>query len=115
MMASSHRVAGLLAGAALAAAPVAALAAGKAPAHQTYVVTLQQLAFGPLPAHARVGDVIQWVNNDLFLHSATAKDRSFDVELKPKARVNMPLTKAGTFDFICRYHPGMKGRLVVSR
>ncbi len=105
-----RRACGLFAGAALAAAPVSVLAA-----HKTYVVTLQQLAFGPLPAHARVGDAIQWVNNDLFLHSATAKDKSFDVELKPRARVTLPLPKAGSFDFICRYHPGMKGRLVVSR
>jgi plastocyanin len=102
--------AGLLAGAALAAVPVSVAAGPK-----TFVVTIRELMFGPAPAHARVGDVIQWANADLFLHSATAKDRSFDVELKPGARVAMPLKKAGTFDFICRYHPGMKGRLVVSR
>lgn len=104
------RILGPLAGAALAAVPASSLAAGR-----TYAVTLHDLAFGPTPAHARVGDVIQWANNDLFQHSATAKDRSFDVELKPGARVAMPLKKAGTFDFICRYHPGMKGRLVVGR
>jgi plastocyanin len=106
---------GPLAGAALVAAPAALSAAAKAPGPKTYPVVIQQLAFGPLPAHARVGDVIQWANKDIFLHSATAKDKSFDVTLKPGAQVAMPLKTAGTFDFICRYHPGMKGRLVVSR
>ncbi|MFL5296974.1 MAG: cupredoxin domain-containing protein [Phenylobacterium sp.] len=100
-------LAGLL-GAALAVAPLPVLAAG-----HVYPVVIRQMAFAPPPAHLRVGDVIEWANDDIFLHSATAKDHSFDVTLKPKARVRMPLTKAGTFDFICRYHPGMKGRLVV--
>jgi plastocyanin len=99
---------GLLAGAALLAVPALSQAAGK-----TYPVTLQQMAFGPTPAHLRVGDTVEWVNNDIFLHSATAKDKSFDVTLKPKAHVTMALSRAGTFDFSCRYHPGMKGRLVV--
>jgi plastocyanin len=106
-----HRwIAPLAGAAALVAVPVPVAAAGK-----TFPVVLQQLAFGPTPARLKVGDVIEWVNNDIFVHSATARDKSFDVELKPKARVRMTLSKPGTFDFICRYHPGMKGRLVVAR
>lgn len=105
----SRRAAVLLVGAAL----VAASACSPTSTQKTYVVTLKDLMFGPLPAEAHVGDTIQWVNDDLFLHSATAQDKSFDVDIKPGTKVAMPLTKAGTFDFICKYHPGMKGRLVV--
>ena len=105
------RIAGLLAGAALAAAPACSPSATP----KTYPVVLHDLMFGPTPAQARVGDTIEWDNTDLFLHSATASDGSFDVELKPGAKIAMPLKRAGTFDFICRYHPGMKGRLVVGR
>jgi plastocyanin len=101
----------VLAGAALAAVPVAA--APTKPA--VYTVTLQQMKFGPLPAHLRVGDAIEWVNSDIFIHSATARDGSFDVELKPRAHVRIVLTKAGTIPFACRYHPGMTGTLVVTR
>jgi plastocyanin len=97
-----------LAGAAIAAAP--ALAAPK-----VYTVTIHDMAFGALPAGLRVGDVIEWVNNDIFVHSATARDKSFDVELKPKARVRMTLKRAGTTAFYCRYHPGMTGKLVVGK
>jgi plastocyanin len=96
-----------LAGAALVAVPASA-------APKIHVVTLQQMAFGPLPPGLRVGDTIEWVNNDIFVHSATAKDKSFDVELKPTARVRMMLKKAGRFAFYCRYHPGMTGTLVVA-
>jgi len=103
-----------LAGAALAAAPVVTLAAtARAPA--VHVVTIQRMAFGPAPAGLRVGDTIEWVNNDIFLHSATAKDRNFDVELKPKTHVRVVLTRPGTIPFSCRYHPGMTGALVVAK
>ena len=97
-----------LAGAALSAVPASA-------APRVYTVTIQQMTFGPTPAGLRVGDVVEWVNNDIFVHSATARDKSFDVELKPKARVRMTLKQAGTLAFFCRYHPGMTGRLVVVR
>lgn len=73
------------------------------------------MAFGPVPEGLRVGDTLEWVNNDIFLHSATSKDKGFDLELKPKAHVRMVLTKAGTFAFFCRYHPSMMGRLVVAK
>jgi plastocyanin len=95
-----------LAGAAFVAVPVSA-------APKVYTITIQQMAFGPVPAGLRIGDTLEWVNNDIFLHSATAKDKSFDLELKPKAHMRMVLKTAGTFAFFCRYHPGMMGRLVV--
>ena len=98
---------------ALAGAVFVAVPASAAP--KVYTVTLQQLGFGPVPPGLRVGDTIEWVNNDILLHSATAKDNSFDVELKPKAHVRMVLKKAGTFAFFCRYHPGMTGTLVVAK
>jgi plastocyanin len=98
---------------ALAVAALVAVPATAAP--QVYTITLQQMAFGAVPSGLRVGDSIEWVNNDIFLHSATAKDKSFDLELKPKAHVRMVLKKAGTIPFFCRYHPGMTGRLVVAK
>ena len=101
----------LLAGVALVAVPVSALAKSSAPV--IYTVTLRQMKFGPLPATIHVGDTIEWANNDIFVHSATARDKSFDVELKPKAHVRTTFRHAGTFAFACRYHPGMAGTLVV--
>ena len=96
---------------ALAGAAIAAVPASAAP--KVYTVTIQQMAFGALPAGLRVGDVIEWVNNDIFVHSATARDKSFDLELKPKARARLILKQAGTVAFYCRYHPGMTGKLVI--
>ena len=113
-MTSPHLWRVLLAGAALAAAPASGLAAKEGPATAVYTVTLAQMTFGPAPKSIRVGDTIEWVNDDIFVHSATAADRSFDVELKPKAHLWTTFHKAGTYPFACRYHPGMKGTLVVT-
>ena len=109
--ASSHGLMVTLVGLALAAAPAASAALST----KVYTVTIQQMSFGQPPKTLHVGDRIEWVNNDIFVHSATAADKSFDVELKPKARATIVLRKPGTVSFICRYHPGMKGQLVVAK
>ena len=110
---SPHPWLALLAGAALVAVPVGALAAKKAHGPLIYTVTLAQMKFGPTPAQIHVGDTIEWVNDDIFVHSATATDKSFDVDLKPKAHLWTTFHKEGTYPFACKYHPGMTGKLVV--
>jgi plastocyanin len=113
---SPHLWLAALAGAALAAAPFCGVAAKPKPKTPAiYTVTIADMKFGHTPAAIHVGDAIEWVNNDIFLHSATAKDKSFDVELKPKAHLWTTFHRAGTYPFACRYHPGMTGTLVVVR
>ena len=93
---------------------VPALASSMALAHATHSVTIASMAFGPAPAGLRVGDTIEWVNDDIFQHSATATDGGFDVTLPPKTRVRAVLRRAGQVRFYCRYHPGMTGALTVA-
>jgi len=114
---SPHPWLAVLAGAALAVAPVSAPAAkSHAPKGPViYTVTLNKMAFGPLPASIHVGDTIEWANDDIFVHSATAKDHAFDVELPVKAHRWTTFHAAGTYPFACRYHPGMTGTLVVTK
>ena len=115
-MKSPHPWLAVLAGAALAAAPVAALAfKGHAKAPAIYTVTLQKMVFGPAPVSIHVGDTIEWVNNDIFVQSATAKNHAFDVELPVKAHRWTTFHVAGTYPFTCRYHPGMTGTVVVTK
>lgn len=80
----------------------------------TVTVTIENLTFKPTEVKARVGDTIEWVNKDVLAHTATARDKSFDVIQPPKKTVSQTLTKAGSFDFYCKYHPNMTGRLVVA-
>ena len=100
----------LVAAAALCAA--AAPPPGKHPPSRILVVKMKDLAYGPTALRAHVGDRVVWLNDDIFLHSATTPD--FDVVVKPGASAGVRLLKAGTINYICRYHPGMKGQIVVS-
>ncbi len=103
----SPYVAIALAGAVLAAAPVLA-------APKVYTVSIKDMAFGAPPSGLHVGDTIEWVNNDIFRHSVTAKDKSFDLDLAPQAHGRVTLKKPGSVSFYCRYHPGMTGTLTVA-
>ena len=84
-------------------------------APKVHVVVMDKLKFGPVPAGLHVGDTIRWVNKDLFRHTATARDGSFNVDLRPGASGTTKLTKAGMIAFFCRYHPGMTGQLAVAK
>jgi plastocyanin len=51
----------------------------------------------------------------MFKHSATARDKSFNVDLPPKSSGKTVIRHAGTIAFYCIYHPGMTGSLSVAR
>jgi plastocyanin len=84
-----------------------------AAAPRSYTVVIEKLKFGPLPPQLHKGDTIVWVNKDFLLHSATAADHSFDVNLPPGKAGKIVLTKSGSIPFVCRYHPNMRGVLQV--
>ena len=101
----------------LAIASLAALlpaAPSIAAAPRTHVIVMDKMKFGPSPAQVRVGDTIVWVNKDLFRHTATAKDRSFDVDLAAGKKASMVVRKSGAIPFVCKFHPGMRGVLKVA-
>ena len=86
-----------------------------APKPRTHVIAIDKMKFGPVPSGIRAGDTILWVNRDIFRHTATSREGGFDVDLPPKGKAKIIVRKAGAFPFVCRYHPGMKGRLNVAR
>ena len=84
------------------------------PAHAaTIQIVIQDLVFAPAEVAAKVGDTIEWVNKDVFAHTATARNGDFDVNLPPKKTVTSVLNKAGTVEYYCRYHPNMKAVLKI--
>jgi plastocyanin len=84
------------------------------PAHAaTVTVVIDKLVFTP-EVTAKVGDTIEWDNRDILQHTATAKDGSWNVLLPPHKKGSIVVTKAGTFDYYCKFHPNMKGKLVVT-
>ncbi len=79
-----------------------------------YTIVVDEMKFGLAPAELHVGDTIIWQNKDIFRHSATARDKSFDVDLPSRTEVRMVVGTTGTVEFFCKFHPGMKGTLVIS-
>ena len=105
-------IAGLLLAAGACSATTAAPARHPA---KTYTVVIADMKFGAAPVGLRVGDTIRWVNRDIFHHSATAADRSFDLDLAAGKSGSTLLRRAGMISVSCKYHPGMKTRFTVAR
>lgn len=79
----------------------------------TIQITTTDLVFAPSEVSARVGDTIEWINEDVFAHTATARNGDFDVMMPPKKTVTSVLKKAGTIEYFCRFHPNMKAVLKI--
>ena len=80
----------------------------------TIQITMTDLVFAPSEVSAKVGDTIEWINKDVFAHTATARNGDFDVTIAPKKTVTSVLQKAGTVEYYCRFHPNMKATLIVA-
>lgn len=105
----------LLRASVLAFVPLLAGGSAAAAAPRTHTIVMQNMRFGAVPANIRAGDTILWINRDIVPHTATARDRSFDVDLPPRRSARMVVRRAGSFAFYCRYHPAMRGTLAASR
>jgi len=80
----------------------------------TIQITTENLVFAPAEASAKVGDTIEWINKDVFAHTATARNGDFDVTMPPNKTVTLVLKKGGSIDYYCRFHPNMKATLTVA-
>ena len=79
----------------------------------TIQITMENLVISPADASAKVGDTIEWINKDVLVHTATARNGDWDISLPPKKSGSLVLKKAGTVDYYCRFHPNMKATLAV--
>jgi plastocyanin len=81
---------------------------------ETIQVIVDKLVFAPVDVNAKVGDTVEWVNKDAFAHTATATNGDWNVTLPPKQNGQLVLKKPGTTDYFCKFHPNMKGRVIVA-
>jgi plastocyanin len=78
-------------------------------AKPTITITTQPASppytYNPAQLNAKVGQPITVTNNDPNgVHSVTAKDRSFNVDVPPTSSVTLTIQKAGSFAYNCTYH-----------
>jgi len=80
---------------------------------QIHRIAMNDMAFTPARVTIHAGDTVEWDNGDSFAHTATSKKGGFDVSVPPGHKGRVAITRAGTFNYICSYHPNMKGQIIV--
>jgi plastocyanin len=99
---------------ALALSTVAALIVSPAIAGEAIRVAVDKMNFDPPKISAHVGDTIEWVNSDFVVHTATAKNKDWDVVIPAKGAGRVTLAHPGEVDYFCRFHPNMRGQIAVA-
>ena len=90
-----------------------AIFAGAAMAGAVVPIAISDLVFSPAEITVKVGDTVEWTNDDFVDHTATATDGEWDVAIPSGKSVTQQMTKAGTITYFCRVHPGMTGKIHV--
>src|SRR5687768_8945263 len=85
---------------------------GKKPKSHTVEMDDKKYEQGTLKI--KVGETVVWENVDDHDHTVIADDKSFkSVNISPGDTNEFTFKKAGTYKYSCKYHPRMKGTIVV--
>ena len=88
--------------------------AASAPAiAETHTVVLDGMRFQPATLAVRRGDTVVWHNKDLVPHTATVKGGFDSGNIDSGKQWRWTVRGDGRIDYICTYHPAMKGSLTV--
>jgi plastocyanin len=83
----------------------------------THTIVIEGMQFTPTRLTIRPGDSVTWVNKDIVAHTATtaaSATQSFDSGmLAVEQSWTRSFTAAGSYDYICTYHPTMTGVIEV--
>ena len=81
---------------------------------ETLQVTIDKLVFSPAEVRAKVGDTVVWVNKDFVAHTATVRG-GWDVIIEAGKSASLNLKRPSKFEYYCRFHPNMIGRIEVGK
>jgi plastocyanin len=77
-------------------------------------VDISNYKFGPETITVSTGSPVAFTNEDAASHTATATDMSFDTDTLGEGQSkSLTFDHPGTFTYFCRFHPFMKGTVVV--
>ncbi|MEA2155233.1 MAG: hypothetical protein QOE11_1373 [Solirubrobacteraceae bacterium] len=89
-------------------------AASAPPGHgRALTIDITNFKYRPAAVTVRAGSRVSWVNNDAAPHTATASGAFDTGTLKKGERRTLTLAKAGTYAYICQFHPFMKATVTV--
>jgi len=88
--------------------------ASATPTATPIVVTIKDFSFNPSSLSVPVGGSVTFKNLDTASHTASDSAGAWDSgNLDTGQSWTYTFTKAGTYKIICKYHPSMKGTIVV--
>ena len=72
-------------------------------------------AFSPASVSVHVGDSVEWTNKSGNIHNVTFATPAVHSPVMFAGETwKQTFTTPGTFHYVCTYHPGMEGEIVVS-
>jgi plastocyanin len=79
---------------------------------KTVRIRIADMAFQPAEVEVSVGDVVEWQNDDFVDHTVTSGSGGFDIAIPSGKAATATIEHDGSFPYLCRYHPTMRGDLV---
>jgi plastocyanin len=79
----------------------------------THHVTIEGMAFKPATLAVKAGDVVTWENKDVVPHTVTSPGHFDSRQVDGGKRWSWIAKSRGRFNYVCTYHPGMQGTVVV--
>jgi plastocyanin len=79
---------------------------------------MKSLAFNPGKVKAKVGQTIEWTNDDSPPHNVTyvsGPKFTSSSTMSPGAKFSIKVTQPGTIHYFCSIHPFMKATIVVTK
>jgi plastocyanin len=82
---------------------------------QTHTIVIREAKFQPAALTVKVGDTINWRNDDIVPHTATSTGpKKFDSGILPVGSSwKYMVTKRGSYFYNCTLHPNMKAKFIV--
>jgi plastocyanin len=77
-------------------------------------VGIADFKFTPATVNVPVGGSVVWTNNDTQQHTATSSGNFDAGAIQPGKSATVDFPTAGSFTYICSFHPFMTGTVVVS-
>ena len=76
-------------------------------------VAMKNMKFVPATIEVKSGDTVEWTNDDITPHTATAIPLFDSGSIASDQSWRHTFTKAGSFPYGCTFHPEMKGVVIV--
>jgi plastocyanin len=77
-------------------------------------IAIKRFKFDPSHVVVQVGDTIEWTNDDLAPHTASADEFGWDTgEIAKGSSVKIIITTGMETSYFCAFHPHMKGTIEI--